>query len=91
MFSRKPEKNSRVSPVNLGRVGLPLTRVFFILALLQMHKSPQNANANLSRGARGLIFGPSLPLLPYFVYARSGGSDKTVYAKACPRLHSLPM
>ena len=50
-----------------------------------------NANANLSGGARGLFFGPGLPLLPYFVYARSKVTGKTVYAKACLRLHCLPM
>ena len=32
-FSRKPEKNSRFPPVNLDRVGLPLTQVFFLFDL----------------------------------------------------------
>ena len=35
------------------------------------------AHADISRGARGLIFGLSLPQLLYFMYARSGGSGKT--------------
>ena len=33
---------------------------------------------NVSSGARGLTFGLSLLLLPFFVYARSEGSGETV-------------
>ena len=31
-FSKKTKKNFQVSPVNLGRVGLPQTQVYFYLA-----------------------------------------------------------
>ena len=47
-----------------------------------MRKSHQiNAHAHLSSGATGLKFGLSLPLLPYFVCARSEGSDESAHMR----------
>ena len=41
-FFRKPEKNSRCTPVNLGRVGLPLnTGSLFGLSLVTSQLFPQ--------------------------------------------------
>ena len=38
-----------------------------------------NAHADKASRARGLIFGLSIPLLPYFVYVRREGYGKTVH------------
>ena len=42
-----------------------------------MQKPPLNSHPDLSSGARCLIFCLSLPLLPYFVYAKSKGSGSS--------------
>ena len=40
----------------------------FLASNIITYVSPINANSHISRGARGLNFGPSLHLHPYFVY-----------------------
>ena len=49
-FSRKPKARSRFHQY-LGRVGLPLTQVFFCLALVAIHKL--NVKLKFSRGCLG--------------------------------------
>ena len=55
----------------------PAHKVLVIIAYAQMPII--NAHADVYRGARGLTFGLSLHLYPYFVYVGSEGSDKSVY------------
>ena len=49
---------------------------FMVLFVLRKLNS-SNAHAQLSSGARCLIFGRTLRLLPYFMSANSEGSDET--------------
>ena len=51
--------------------------MIILVLIAYAQASPLNAHADISRRARGLNFGLSLPLLPYFVYARRKGSGKT--------------
>ena len=47
-----------------------------ILALI---KATFDTHASVSSGARGLIFGLSLPLHPYFLHGRRGGPVETTH------------
>ena len=51
------------------------TRFWYLSRYAQ--KTPLNDHSDTTRLASGLIFGQSLSLLPYFVYARSEGSSET--------------
>ena len=48
-----------------------------LVLMAYVQKPPLKTHADVSRRARCLISGLSLPLLPYFVYARSDGSGET--------------
>ena len=47
------------------------------MPIAKNHLFHVNANANVSRGARGLNVRVSLSLLSYFVYASNEGSGET--------------
>ena len=44
-----------------------------------VQNSPLNVHSDVSRGDRNLIFGVSLPLLPYSMHVISEGSSKSVH------------
>ena len=48
-----------------------------------------NINLDVSSRARGLIFGPSLSLLPYFMYSRSEDSGVTAHMRRLIRAFAV--
>ena len=55
----------------------PAHEIWVIIAHAQM--SLINVRADLFRGARGLVFGMSLHLQPYFAFASNEGSGESVH------------
>ena len=47
--------------------------------MVNEERPPVNAHGDIFSAARGHIFGLTIPLLPYFMYARSEGSGKNVH------------
>ena len=50
-----------------------------LIGIAYAQKPHFNTNADVSRGAIGLNFGPSIHLLPYFVYVSSEGSGEPAH------------
>ena len=67
--------NVRAAYVSTGEIKEPIHEILELIAHAQNHSL--NVHSRLSSSARDLIFGLSLPLLPYFMYASSECSDET--------------
>ena len=57
----------------------PVHEIMALFVLRKTHSS--NAHAQLSSGARCLMFGQTLRLLPYFMCANSDGSGETAWMR----------